>query len=84
MASGSGSTRTSSNSSTVHRLRFNRMSVPRMPKKYRALYEEMAPLIQEFRELEKQGELYKKEVALRRAMTTKQNDKHIIAERKAK
>jgi len=60
------------------------MSVPRMPKKYRALYEEMAPLIQEFRELEKQGELYKKEVALRRAMTTKQNDKHIIAERKAK
>lgn len=57
----------------------------RMTKKQqRALYDEMAPLIQEYRELAKLGEEYKKEVAMHKAQHTKRNDKNIIAERKTK
>ena len=58
----------------------------RMTKKaQKALHEEMAPLIQEYRELAKLGEQYKKEVALLKASrSTKRNDKNIITERKTK
>lgn len=47
----------------------------RMTKKQqKALYEEMLPLIQEYRELAKLGEQYKKEVAMRKHKTTKTNE----------
>lgn len=47
----------------------------RMTKKQqKALYEEMMPIIQEYRELAKLGEQYKKEVAKRKAQTTKTNE----------
>lgn len=47
----------------------------RMTKKQqKALYEEMMPIIQEYRELAKLGELYKKEVALQKQKTTKTNE----------
>lgn len=43
-------------------------------KQQKALYEEMLPLIQEYRELAKLGEQYKKEVAMRKHKTTKTNE----------
>lgn len=47
----------------------------RMTKKQqKALYEEMLPLIQEYRELAKLGEQYKKEVALHKQKSTKTNE----------
>lgn len=47
----------------------------RMTKKQqKALYTDMEPLIQEYRELAKLGEQYKKEVAMRKHKTTKTNE----------
>lgn len=43
-------------------------------KQQKALYEEMLPLIQEYRELAKLGEQYKKEVALHKQKSTKTNE----------
>ena len=43
-------------------------------KQQKALYEEMLPLIQEYRDLAKLGEQYKKEVAMRKHKTTKTNE----------
>lgn len=43
-------------------------------KQQKELYEEMLPLIQEYRELAKLDEQYKKEVAMRKHKTTKTNE----------
>lgn len=43
-------------------------------KQQKALYEEMLPLIQEYRDLAKLGEQYKKEVALHKQKSTKTNE----------